>query len=448
MSRLKIILPTIAVVIGVFILGLFIGQKLPPQQAEEPSPPAVSTGEQSPVSSASAWTPEESSAFSQTLEPKPSLNPTPPVPTTSLSPTPPLSSQAPAVIPDPVEEKIAEILAGMTLQEKICQMMLVSPSSITGVAKVIAAGPATKEALEKYPVGGLTYNASNMVNQKQVSELIHGVQEWTKIPLFLTCDEEGGRVARLMNTVGTTKVGPMLNYKEDGPGKAWENAHTIASDMSVLGFNLDLAPVADVLTNPENTVIGDRAYSDDYVQAAELVAAAVKGFQEGGVACTLKHFPGHGSTAEDSHEGSAYVHRTLHELREGELLPFQTGIDAGADAVMIGHLIVPDISEEPAVFCGEIVTGLLREEMGFQGVIMTDALEMQAISDFYGNREVAIRAVKAGVDMLLCPMDLDVAIDALTQAVETGDIPESRIEESVARILRLKINRKILSVEW
>lgn len=339
---------------------------------------------------------------------------------------------------------VRELLAGMTLREKVCQMMLVTPSALTGVSKVTSAGETTRAALEKYPVGGLDYNKSNMVSKQQVAQMLADVQSYSRIPLILTCDEEGGRVARLMNTIGTTWVDAMLDYKDDGPEVARSNALTIAQDMSALGFNMDLAPVADVWSNPENTVIGDRAYSDDFDQAVSLLPSAVAGFQEGGVACVIKHFPGHGDSSADSHYGSVYIYKTLDQLRAQELRPFQAAIDAGADAVMMGHLIVQDVSEEPAVFSYEMVTELLREEMGFQGVVMTDALNMKAISDHYTNAQVAVMAVQAGVDMLLCPMDLDGAIEALVSAVESGEIEESRIDESVLRILQLKENRGIL----
>lgn len=336
--------------------------------------------------------------------------------------------------PDPAEE----LLAGMTLREKICQMFVVYPSAITGVSKVTSAGEATRRALEAWPVGGLLYDRSNMVSQEQVRAMLADTQSYSKIPLILTCDEEGGRVNRLMDTVGTTKIGPMLDYKDQGTEKAAENARTIASDLLSCGFNMDLAPVADVWSNPANTVIGDRAYSDSFQQASELVAAAVKGFHEGGTACALKHFPGHGDTSTDSHYGSVYVHKTLEELRQGELIPFQAGIEAGADAVMMGHLILDQIDDQPALFSYKLVTGLLREEMGFTGVVMTDSLQMQAMTDHYGSGEIAVGAVKAGVDVLLCPGSLEDGVNALTDAVESGEISEERIDESVLRILRLK----------
>ncbi len=374
---------------------------------------------------------------------EPDREPSPPPAVVTPEPSQaPLPSPTPEPTPEP--SKAEAILAEMTLREKICQMIMAAPSDVTGVKTVIAAGDATRAGLEKYPVGALLYDRSNMRSRDQLLTMTQNTQSYSKIPVLITCDEEGGRVTRLMHTVGTTQVDAMLTYKDQGVETAKQNAQTLAADLVSCGLNMDLAPVADVWSNPKNTVIGDRAYSDDYAQAAELIPGAVEGFHDGGVACVLKHFPGHGSTTGDSHYGSAYVTKTLDELRREDLLAFQAGIDAGADAVMMGHLIVKDVDPEPAVFSYEIVTGLLREEMGFEGVVMTDALEMQAIADHYGKNEVAVKAVKAGVDMLLCPADLGGAIDALTKAVESGEITEARIDESVLRILKLKENRGML----
>jgi len=346
--------------------------------------------------------------------------------------------QTPSAPPAPTPSRIERLLAEMTLREKVCQLLIVQPALITGANTAVEAGEETRHALEQYPVGGFLYETGNMQSQEQLRDMLAATQEMTKIPLLLTCDEEGGRVARLMNTVGTTRIGPMLDYKDEGIEVARENARTIGQDMRSCGLNMDLAPVADVWSNPSNTVIGDRAYSDHYEQAAQLVAAAVQGFHDGGVACTLKHFPGHGSTTADTHHGSAYVTKSMEELRQTELLPFQAGITAGADAVMLGHLIVPDVDSVPTPFSHALVTDLLREELGFDGVIMTDSLQMQALTDTYTSAETAVNAIQAGVDMLLCPADVDEAVQALIQAVETGAIPETRLDESVLRVLTLK----------
>lgn len=345
---------------------------------------------------------------------------------------------------DAVSELVDKTMAEMSFHDKVCQMMFVTPEGLTGTDDVMVAGDATKQALQAYPVGGIIYFANNFDNVDQTRDMISNTQSYSKIGLFIATDEEGGRVNRIMDTLGTTYIGPMYDYKDDGPDAAFENAKTIASDMSALGFNLDFAPVADVWSNPDNTVIGDRAYSDDYAQAAELVGSAVKGFQDGGVICTLKHFPGHGDTAEDSHYSSAYVNRTKAQIMADEMQPFRTGIDAGAELVMVGHLIVPDIDELPSTLSYKIATEMLRGDMEFDGVAITDSMEMESIADNYGVADSAVMAVQAGMDMLLQPADLAAAVNAIVTAVQNGDITEPRIDESVRRILTLKAERGLL----
>ena len=345
------------------------------------------------------------------------------------------------------EEKpslVDETLAGMTLHEKVCQMMFVTPEELTGEDGVTVAGDATRQALENYPVGGIVYFAKNLESQDQVKEMIDNSQKDSSIGLFVATDEEGGVVNRLMDTVGTTYIGSMYYYKDDGDETAYENAYTIANDMSALGFNLDFAPVADVWSNPDNTVIGERAYSDDYAQAAELVGNAVKGFNDGGVMCTLKHFPGHGDTAEDSHYSSAYVHSTKEEIMADEMQPFRSGIEAGAEFVMVGHLIVPDIDEVPATLSYKIATGILRDELKFEGVAITDSFEMESIADNYSVDDAVVMSVKAGMDMILQPKDMASAVNSIEQAVADGELSEDRIDESVRRILTLKESRGLL----
>ncbi|MBD9292942.1 MAG: glycoside hydrolase family 3 [Coprococcus eutactus] len=345
------------------------------------------------------------------------------------------------------EEKpslVDETLAGMTLHEKVCQMMFVTPEELTGEDGVTVAGDATRQALENYPVGGIVYFAKNLESQEQVKDMIDNSQKYSSIGLFVATDEEGGVVNRLMDTVGTTYIGSMYYYKDDGDEMAYENAYTIANDMSALGFNLDFAPVADVWSNPDNTVIGERAYSDDYAQAAELVGNAVKGFNDGGVMCTLKHFPGHGDTAEDSHYSSAYVHRTKEEIMADEMQPFRSGIEAGAEFVMVGHLIVPDIDEVPATLSYKIATGILRDELKFEGVAITDSFEMESIADNYSVDDAVVMSVKAGMDMILQPKDMASAVNSIEQAVANGELSEDRIDESVRRILTLKESRGLL----
>ena len=294
-----------------------------------------------------------------------------PVPTATPEPTP---------TPDPVKTKAEALLADMSLHEKVCQLFVVRPEVLTGLSPVTVAGEAPQQTLENYPVGGLIYCVDNLVTQEQTREMIENTQSYSKIPLIISADEEGGNVGRLMYKLGTTFIHSMYSYKDEGPETAYQNALTIGTDMVSCLFNTDYAPVADVWTNPANTVIGDRAYSDDFEQAAELVASAVQGFTDAGVVCCLKHFPGHGDTDTDTHEGAAVVDKSLEELRAGELLPFISGIEAGADMVMIGHITVTALDEVPATISEAVISGLLRGELGWDGVGETDSLGMGALA--------------------------------------------------------------------
>ncbi len=334
-------------------------------------------------------------------------------------------------------DDIDTIIASMSLHEKICQMIIVTPSVLAGASKVTSAD-SMQIPLSNYPVGGLILDKSNIVNGTQLSGMISQAQSYMTIPMIVTLDEEGGRVTRLMGTVGTTPIGPMYTYHELGPEVASFNAMTIGTDIRRFGFNMDLAPVADVWSNPDNTVIGDRAYSTDFDEASTLVSAAVSGFHLSGVACCIKHFPGHGDTSADSHYGSVYVYKTLDEMRTNEFKPFISGINSGADAVMIGHLIVADQGNIPALFSSSLITGVLRNELGFNGVVISDSLQMKAMTDYYGAADIPVMAVAAGCDILLMPTDLEVTVSSLETAVQNGIISEERINESVRRILILK----------
>lgn len=358
--------------------------------------------------------------------------------TSTPEPTP-----EPTPTPDPVKVRAEELLSGMTLREKLCQLMIVRPEVLTGESPVTAAGETTRLALETYPVGGLIYSVDNLVTQEQTREMITNTQSYSKLPLFISADEEGGNVGRLMYKLGTTWVNSMYSYKDQGADTAYSNAKTIGTDMVSCLFNTDFAPVADVWTNPENTVIGDRAYSDDFEQAAELVASAVRGFTDAGVICCLKHFPGHGDTSTDTHEGAAVVSKSLDELRAGEFLPFVSGIEAGADMVMIGHITVTSVDPEPATISKAIITDVLRGELGWDGVVISDSLDMGALAG-YDNGEVCVKFLEAGGDILLGIPDIETALTALEAAVTDGRLTESRIDESVQRVLELKISHGII----
>lgn len=347
------------------------------------------------------------------------------------------------------DEAAQVLLENMTLHEKVCQLFIVTPEELTGISGTATVGGATTQAaLRDYPVGGLVYFAGNILTPDQCTSMIENTQSFSQLGLFIAVDEEGGTVARIGRNpaMGTTSFPNMATVGAQGVSAAYNVGLTIGSEITQFGFNLDFAPVADVNTNPDNPVIGSRAFSSDAEEAAELVASAVQGFRDGGILCCLKHFPGHGDTATDSHYGLAETAKTLDELRETEFLPFQAGIDAGAELVMVGHISTPNITGDsvPASLSSYMVTDILRGELGFDGLVVTDSLSMEAITDQYGSGEAAVLAVQAGVDLLLMPEDLSTAVSALENAVADGTVSESRIDESVLRILTVKLEYGII----
>lgn len=368
--------------------------------------------------------------------PDPTLSP---VPTQAPEPTSPAADYTRAA---------ANLLSAMSTRDKICQLMIVTPEALTGIDGVNMAGETTRQSLENYPVGGIIYNTANLESAEQTEDMISASQGFSKLPLFIAVDEEGGNVARVAEKLGTTAFEPMYTYKDQGAPIAENNARTIAGDISKLGFNLDFAPVADVWTNPDNTAIGSRAYSDDSQQAAELVAAAVKGFSQGGVLSTLKHFPGHGGTTEDTHEGLAYIDKDVDALKSAELLPFKSGIEAGADMVMVGHLVVNAVdSDLPATLSPKVVPQLLRDYLNYDGVVITDGMTMDAITDNYDYKSIVKGIFDADIDIILQPDSLDSYITAIEEALENGDITSDQLDRKVTRILTLKLKKGIIPAE-
>ena len=347
------------------------------------------------------------------------------------------------------EDAVRAMIDDMTTSELIYQMMFVTPESITGVGKVLRAGDTTKQALEKHPVGGIIYFAQNFESRAQTSEMISKTQQFSKIPLFISVDEEGGIVSRLGSNpnMGITKHPPMKTIGETGdPSKAYEVGKTLAKDLSALGFNVDFAPDADVLVNPNNKEIGKRSFGSDPSLVATMVESAVRGLEENGVSATVKHFPGHGSTYVDSHTGYSESTRTIDELRNSEFLPFKSAIGAYVDFVMVSHMTPINATTEklPASISGEVITDMLINELGFKGIVITDSFSMGAITENYTPGEAAIKALDAGVDMILMPSSVTETHNAIMAAVENGRISRERIEKSVRKILTLKIEKGMI----
>lgn len=370
---------------------------------------------------------------------------------TSPSTVPTESSVATEPATQPPSE-IDLLLSSMTLREKVGQLFIVTPDALetnselkkNGVTKV---SDSMRQRLEKYPVGGFILFAANIRDPQQLSALNSALQEASAIPAFVCVDEEGGRVARLAKKSKfdlKTYESAMAVGASGDPGDALEMGSTIGAYLKAYGFNLDFAPVADVYTNPENKVIGNRAFSSDPHIAAEMVAAMAQGLREHGIIATFKHFPGHGDTAEDSHSGIAVNYKTMAELLVCEWLPFMEA--TARDMIMVGHIAVPEITGDltPATLSNTLVTEILKNQLGFDGLVVSDSLRMGAITGEYTPGEAALLALNAGVDILLMPASLSAAFDAIVEAVEDGTFPAEKLDNIVKRILEFKKNHGIL----
>lgn len=360
------------------------------------------------------------------------------------------------VLLTPIQAEEADIvealLAQMTPYERVCQLFVVKPESIISAKHVTRAGEATRQAMKKYPVGGFVYFSGNITSEKQITQMIDTVQTYAKeaygIGAFIGIDEEGGQIIRAAKKLPKmTRFDTMQDIGARGDTlEAYALGQTLAQELIPLGFTNNFAPVADVLVAKSNAEIGVRSFGRDAQNVAAMVAAEVKGMQEGGITACLKHFPGMGSTVSNSHLGTSVSERTLDELRKTELVPFRAGIEAGAPMVMVSHMTLLEVDKDfPCSLSRKIVTGLLREELGFDGLIITDALRMQAISDHYKSAEAAVLAIEAGVDLLLMPADARLAIEGVYAAVESGRLSQERIDESVRRILTQKVRQGLIA---
>lgn len=376
--------------------------------------------------------------------------------------------------------QVEKLLEDMPLKQKVTQMIMPdfrkwqeagqeSPQDLTKVNAEVA------EAIDKYDFGGVILFAENVKETKQTLALTQDMQKAAienkanngKIPLLLAIDQEGGIVYRLGS--GTALPGNMAIGATNDPKLAKEAGQIIGRELSALGLNVDFAPVLDTNNNPQNPVIGLRSFSSDPNRVAYLGIPMMKGIQDYNVAVAAKHFPGHGDTAVDSHTGLPLVDKSLAELEKLELLPFKKAMDAGVDLLMTAHIQYPQIEKDqvvsketgekiyvPATLSDDILTGLVRKKYGYKGVIVSDAMGMDAIAKNFGEVEAVKMAIKAGVDLVLMPTTLrsktdlskiDTIVDEVVRAVQTGDISEERLNESVRRILTLKEKRGVLNFD-
>lgn len=371
----------------------------------------------------------------------------------------PAPTASATIRPTPGTDSVDVLLQRMTLRQKVGQLFMVRPDALVPdlsqeeiddetAAGVCRVTDAMRQSLEKYPVGGICQFGKNITDPQQIAAFNGDLQAASALPLLIAVDEEGGRVARLANNgaFDLPRYESALSVGETGnPEAARQMGRTIGAYLRDYGFTMDFAPVADVWTNPENTVIGDRAFSRDEQTAAAMAGAMAQGLREEGILPTYKHFPGHGDTAQDSHDGLASTDRTEDEMRECEWLPFLREAQTAQDdtrAIMVGHIAAPALGDAgvPASLSHRMVTDILRGQLlaGEDVLVVTDSLAMGAITQQYTPAQASVQALQAGCDILLMPAGLAEAFEGVVAAVEDGTITETRLDESVRRILRYK----------
>ncbi|NYH51694.1 beta-N-acetylhexosaminidase [Nocardiopsis arvandica] len=353
----------------------------------------------------------------------------------------------PSADAEPFEPVLApRLLSEMDLDDKIGQLLVLTAQGTS------AADNAAQ--IEAHRPGGLIYFDANLEGAEQIAAMSAGVQDLAAeqgrgVPLFLGIDQEQGLVARL--PVGTGFPDAMAVGATRDTELAELRAATTAEELTALGVNLNYAPVADVNTDPNNPVIGVRSFGSDPDLVARMAVAEAGAYSANGVVPVAKHFPGHGDTDVDSHSGLPVIDMPRDRWEAEHLPPFKAAIDAGVDAIMTAHVLMPQLvggeDPEPATLSPEIIDGILREELGYDGVVTTDALNMEGVRQRHSDGEVAVRALEAGVDQLLMPPDPAAAVSAIRGAVEEGRLTEERIDESVLRVLALKEKRGVLEAE-
>jgi beta-N-acetylhexosaminidase len=355
-----------------------------------------------------------------------------------------------SILSFPMDARESDLLDSLTLEQKVAQMFMVSlyGSQMTDWGR---------DFLQTWLPGGVILFSSNAGTPESVTSLTNAFQQTVVnsggLPLFIAVDQEGGIIAHLKDGFTTWPV-PMLVTATGDTALAVQVGQGIAQELRAVGVNMNLAPVADLLTNPDNPVIGRRAFGSDPQLTGQMVAAFIDGMQTEGVIATAKHFPGHGDTVSDSHLSLPVIDYDRQHLESVEFVPFEKAIDVGVESIMVAHIWFPALEPQqnlPASLSPNVITKLLRGEMGYHGLVLTDALEMDAIDTVYGYDEAAVMAVQAGVDLITFGGHTGLetqasAIQAVIDAVQRGDISETRIDEAVRRIIDVKQRYDIL--DW
>lgn len=347
-----------------------------------------------------------------------------------------------------LNKQLDAYLNQMTIEEKIGQLFMIAIRKDENGIPITTMNKEIKEIISNYHVGGIILFSENIETTEQTKTLIKDLQDAAHVPLFIGVDEEGGMVSRVGKKKAINKVPFKEAYAIGQTGDtslAYREARRMGELLKELGFNMNFAPVADIYNEPSNQVIGKRSFGTTSTEVVPMVLAFSQGLLEENIQPVVKHFPGHGNTIEDSHEGIAYVHKDLAALEGEELLPFEKAIEGGVGAIMKGHLLVPSVDETTIVSLSDKWNSYMESHFDLSDtLVMTDAMDMGAVVENYGSEEVACLSLMAGNDILLMPYDLEKAYDGILKAYEEGRISEARIEASVRKILSKKVAQKIL----
>lgn len=348
------------------------------------------------------------------------------------------------------DSEVDKMLRSMSLEDKVAQMFMVTPEQLLGIRGVVTStGPYIRNSFYRIPVGGIMYKAENLQNPQQTKDMIKALQSISKarvgLNAFVSVDEEGGTVARVsrnpaMNVEKSPNMCDVGATKK--PVKAMKIGKRMGEYLSDLGFNVDFAPDADVLTDPNNTLIKKRSFGSNPKIVTSMTEAFTEGLQSSNIFATYKHFPGHGSTHTDSHMGITISELSEEDLQRVDLKPFKDASEIGVQFIMVSHVSYPKVTGDntPASVSEKIVTGLARNKLKYNGILISDSMGMGAITNVYGPGQAAVQGIRAGLDMLLSPVDLQTAYQSVLQAVRNKTISEKRIDESVRRILKVKLH--------
>ncbi|WP_070000497.1 glycoside hydrolase family 3 protein [Cellulosilyticum sp. I15G10I2] len=348
---------------------------------------------------------------------------------------------------DPIDDMIRK----MTLEEKIGQLFIIDIQNDQTGNAILSVNEEVKDKIIKYKIGGVILFKGNISTKEQVLTLIDDMQALSEIPLFIGVDEEGGMVSRIGSNPAFVEEPFKAAFdigKTEDVEAAYNEAMRMGAVLKELGFNLNFAPVADIYNNDANTVIGTRSFGKTKEQVTPMVISFAEGLLAKNIQPVLKHFPGHGNTQEDSHDGLAYVHKTKEALEEEELVPFIEAIKQSVDSVMLGHLIVEAIDAKyPATLSKKWFAYMDTLFNTSEVLFVTDAMNMGAIEKNYGPEEAVEMSFLAGNDILLMPRDIKRAVDTIRNAYENGRITEERLDQSVKKILSKKVERNIVGIE-